>query len=228
MNIFEKFKINHTYNKFNKELNVGIKNGSIKKFDEEFYSQFDGMYFGGLPIYYYLRRMNMNKCYDTSAILALALGKDSKVCRGNLKVQQIIEQLDSFGHGWVEKDDLVYDTTWQIICKKSDYYKLMGVQNQVVINSKKFFKDNNITDWSIYNKEYYEKNYTPLPHMLIFQVREIEKLILSLPTQSEKEAKQISGSQRPFTHTEKDKQLARKVLNDLPDTSKVKFDINIM
>ena len=231
MNILEKFKKVRAINastKFNKQLNDGIKNGTIKKFDDEFYSKLEGMYFGGIPVYYYLRRMNMKKCYDTSAILALALGKDSKVCRGNLKVQQIVEETPFFGHGWVEKDGLVNDTTWQIICPKSDYYKLMGVQKPIAINQEEFFKNNKISDWTIRNKEYYEKNYVPFHYQLIFQIREIETLVLNSPTQPEEDAKNMPNIALTYSTTEKDKELARKVLNDLPDTSNVKMDIKIM
>ena len=54
---------------------MGLEAGLIKPFDSSFYAQFDGMYYNGLPIYYYLEKMSMGKCYDVSAILALAIGE---------------------------------------------------------------------------------------------------------------------------------------------------------
>ena len=54
--------------------------GEIRAFDEEFYASLKGKYYNGIPVYYYLLRMSMGKCYDASAILGLALG-DCKICR---------------------------------------------------------------------------------------------------------------------------------------------------
>lgn len=105
-------KANKAYSDFNKDLKKGIKSGTIKKFDNDFFKQFEGKYFNGLPVYYYLYRMNMGKCYDCSAILGLALGNGVKICRGNLRKMAIANNEKSFGHGWVEKDELVYDTTF--------------------------------------------------------------------------------------------------------------------
>ena len=98
-----------------------IQKGLIKKFDDEFYSQFDGMYYNGLPIYYYLEKMSMGKCYDASAILGLAMGEKANVCRGELKTMSNIFS-EIFGHGWVEYGDKVYDTTWQVILDKKLYF----------------------------------------------------------------------------------------------------------
>ena len=81
------------------------KSGLIRPFDEEFYSSLDGKYYNGIPVYYYLMRMNMGKCYDCSAILGLALG-DCKICRGNLN-KAPTRSGNNFGHGWVEKDGFV-------------------------------------------------------------------------------------------------------------------------
>ena len=35
---------------FSTQMYRGLKNKTIKKFDDEFYSRFDGMYFNGLPL----------------------------------------------------------------------------------------------------------------------------------------------------------------------------------
>lgn len=213
-------KANKAYLTFKRNLKLGLSNGTIKKFDDEFYSQFEGQYFNGLPVYYYLHRMNMGKCYDCSAILGLALGKGTKICRGNLQKMAIADKQNSFGHGWVEKDGLVYDTTWQIICDKDIYYELMGVKNPSVTDSSKFFHDcKDISNWEIHDKSYYENNYTPFASLLIFQVREIEKLVLEKPTETKEEALKYNTFSL-YDSSEKSKNFARKVLNDLPDTSK--------
>ena len=199
-----------------------IKKGTIRQFDTLFYKQLEGKYFNGIPVYYYLYRMNMGKCYDCSAILALALGNGAKVARGNLKNMAIQNRQEEFGHGWVEKDGLVYDTTWRIICNKDDYYKIMGVKNAHVVDSGKFFHDcKGIANWEIHDKAYYETHYCPLESMLIFQVREIENLVLNHPTQTA-EQKARTNYFTQYDSGEESKAFAKKVLEDLPDTSKVK------
>ena len=177
------------------------ESGQIKAFDDEFYAGLQGKYYNGLPVYYYMLRMSMGKCYDASAILGLALG-DCKICRGNLR-KAPTEWGNQFGHGWVEKDGLVYDTTWQIITDKHTYYKLFGASGVCARDSKEFFELNKgLSNWEIHDKEYYEKNYMPMESLLIFQVEQIEKLHLESPVS-------------PIS-TIKDKEIAKMVLQDLP------------
>lgn len=178
------------------------KSGKIRPFDEEFYSTLKGMYYNGIPVYYYLMRMNMGKCYDCSAILGLALG-DCKICRGNLR-KAPTRSGNKFGHGWVEKDGLVYDTTWQIITDKLTYYKLFGASHVCAREDKQFFEDcKGMSSWEIHDRKYYEDKYVPIDALLIFQVRELEKIHLESP---------IS----PIS-TAEDKEIAKMVLADLPN-----------
>ena len=65
------------YEKINRLYHTHIVNGDIKKFDDDFYSQFDGMFFDGIPIYYYLQKMNMGRCFDASAVLPRSLAAAS-------------------------------------------------------------------------------------------------------------------------------------------------------
>ena len=185
------------YSGLEEKKNLGI----VKSFDEEFYSSLKGKYFNGIPVYYYLIRMNMGKCYDCSAILGLALG-DCKICRGNLR-KAPTDVGNNFGHGWVEKDGLVYDTTWQIITDKHTYYKLFGASKVWAREDKQFFEDcKGIANWEIHDKKYYEENYIPMESLLIFQVESIERLHLDSPVS-------------PIS-TKKDKEIAKMVLADLP------------
>ena len=204
MNAFEKILAEIRNVKFHKIYNSLIKNEDIKKFDDSFYSRFEGMYFNGLPIYYYLQVMNMGKCYDTSAILSLALDNDNYVCRGELQTMSKIYG-EMFHHGWVEDDKYVYDTTWQIICLKEVYYKLFKVRNSSKTNCKKFFEDcKDISNWRICVKEDYEKEHT-FETTLIYFVKSLELKKL--------EDKNISKEQREF---------CLKILNDLPKIDHLK------
>lgn len=187
-------------------------NGTVKPFDQEFYKKLSGMYYNGIPVYYYLIRINIGKCYDCSAILGLALG-DCKICRGNLR-KAPTRSGNYFGHGWVEKDGFVYDTTWQIIADKHTYYKLFGASQVYARDSKEFFEDcKGMSSWEIHDKKYYEENYIPMDSLLIFQVRELEKFHLVSP---------IS----PIS-TKEDKEIAKIVLEDLPNVEiKSNYTVN--
>ncbi len=177
------------------------QSGEIRAFDDEFYASLKGKYYNGIPVYYYMLRMSMGKCYDASAILGLALG-DCKICRGNLR-KAPTDWGNDFGHGWVEKDGLVYDTTWQIIADKHTYYKLFGASGVCARDSKEFFELNKgLSTWEIHDKEYYEKQYIPMQSLLIFQVEQLEKKHLEMPVS-------------PIS-TIKDKEIAKMVLADLP------------
>lgn len=184
---------------FDKAYNKHLNNGNIVHFNEEFYSQFEDMYYNGLPIYYYMEEMSMGKCYDASAILGLALGKDAYICRGELKTMSAAYN-EPFGHGWVEMGDMVYDTTWKIILSKKLYYRLFGAKLENKRDYDTFFSDcKGMSDWTIRNKKWYEENYST-SNLLIFQVRQLAALKLQSPNISDRE-----------------RRLQEKVLRDLPD-----------
>ena len=200
-NEINKFRQNCKGARLYSGLKTKKETGEIRPFDDEFYTLISGKYYNGLPVYYYMLRMSMGKCYDASAILGLALG-DCKICRGNLN-KAPTESGNDFGHGWVEKDGLVYDTTWQIITDKHTYYKLFGASKVSATDSKEFFELNKgMSSWEIHDKEYYEKQYIPMDSLLIFQVEQIEKLHLNSPVS-------------PIS-TKQDKEIAKRVLEDLP------------
>lgn len=162
--------------RFEEQFHKNIANGKFKKFDEKFYQQFDGMYYNGLPIYYYLRLDNMNKCYETSAILALALHSNNIcICRGVLKKQSTIE-LTAFDHGWIEIGDKVYDTTWQIIADKKTYYKVFGAVCEERTEKERYFADPMHTKDRIHDKAYYENSYDFLHHLLVEGTRQTEEI----------------------------------------------------
>lgn len=202
MNIFKELKSGINKVRFDELFQKAVKQGDIRFFDDEFYQNFDGMYYNGLPIYYYMEKMSMGKCYDASAILALAMGEGSFVCRGELKTMSNIND-EPFGHGWVETDNKVYDTTWKIILDKKLYYKIFGAKLDNKRTAQQFFEDcKEISNWEIHNKEYYENNYD-FANMLIFQVHQIAELNIKNP------------------RTERDKRFYQKLREDLPDFEKI-------
>lgn len=181
--------------------------GKIRYFDDEFYAQFDGMLYNMIPVDFYLKRMSMGKCYDASVVLGLAFGKsdDVFICRGNLKnAGRSIDGTTKFGHGWVEMGGYVYDTTWKIIASKKDYYRIFGTQIYDRRSTKKFFDDcEELSDFNIHDKKYYEEHYSPLAYSLLLQMKSAGAL---------------------FAQNKTNKRLkmdGEKLLADLPDLDKV-------
>lgn len=215
MNIFKKIRSCFCNIKFQTTFDKLVANGTIKPFDEHFYAQFEGKYLHGLPIYYYLRRMNMGRCYDASAVLGLAMGAGCYICRGELgNLTQISSE--PFGHSWVETDTMVYDTTWQIICPKDVYYKLFGVKYKNCRTYAQFFEDcKDLSDWSIHTKEYYETQPNSC-YLMVMPTAQIETELLQKDLIIAPVPKGIYS--KPNTPAEKE--LSRKVLRDLPDIEK--------
>ena len=185
-----------------------LKNkGVIQPFDENFYSQFDGMLYNATPIDYYIKCMSMGRCYDASAVLGLAFGKtreDVYICRGNLIMAGLsINGSFSFGHGWVEKGGFVYDTTWKVVMPKRTYYNLFGVQVYSKRTAKQFFKDcEHMSDFNIHDKKYYEENYDSMAYVTLVQLYTAGELYKTDST------------------SERRRKLGEKLLKDLPDINK--------
>lgn len=202
MNILSKIKSNITTLRFNSGLRKLVEQGKVRPFDVEFLSQFDGKYWHGLPIYYYLTKdMANKKCYDASCSLGLAMGDGAYIMRGDLQSQEGLWKGNT-GHGWVETDTHVFDTTWQMIFKKEDYYKVFRPKVYSKTDYNKFKTGiKQITDPEIRDKKWYEENPT-FANILIFTVRELEMQKL--------ENKNLNKEEKEFSE---------KVLNDLPNVS---------
>lgn len=185
---------------FTRNFNLNKKSGNICEFDQKFYSQFDGVYFHGLPIYFYFSPLMANgRCYDASMVLGLAFGSDCYICRGDLSSQLGTWGENKLGHGWVEKDGYVYDTTWKVYCEKGVYEKVFKP-----INVRRQKSSDFTTMGAIHNREWYEQNCS-LSNLLISQVKEIANLEL---TDSKLE--------------EDKKNFWQKLIQDLPDETKAK------
>ena len=184
-----------------------INRGIIREFDDEFYSQFDGMLYDVRPVEYYLKNMSMGKCYDASAVLGLAFGKcdDVYICRGNLRnAGYSITGTKEFGHGWVEKDGMVYDTTWQIVTPKQVYYKLFGASVYNRRTTNEFFKDcKHLSDFNIHDKKYYEENFEIFAYPTLIQMLSVAEIMIN------------------DKDNEKNRALGVKLKRELPDIDKV-------
>ncbi len=182
-----------------------LKNGKIRKFDNEFYKMIDGKYINGVPAYYFMTPMwTMRKCFDASAKLASILPDSCYVCRGHLSSLNYASKIDDAGnefvHGWVEMDGYVYDTTWKYIMKKEDYYSLFKTKDVTKTIKKEFFEGiKEIGTFNTNGKEWWENNYVPFASLFIDLVRTTAKTTLKLSNISEEE-----------------RTLNERLLNDLP------------
>ena len=207
MNILKRMKRDLATQKFINGYQKTDKKGKIRPFDDEFLASLEGKYWQGLPLYYHLiKSMSDGRCYDASTALCLAMGEGSYIVQGDLKSQEGLWNGHT-GHGWVECDDKVYDTTWQIICKKDDYYKLFKPKLWSKRDYKTFKEGlKSITDPEIRTKEWYEKN-PSTANILIYQVRALE--MLKLKNENLTKEARIN---------------AQKVLNDLPNATLEDFN----
>ena len=121
----------------------------VKHWDEKFFSQFDGKYFMGLPVNFYLRVWNMGHCYDCAEILSILFDGDCSICYGKPRYQYFTE----FKHCWVEKDGLVYDTTFQITIPKNIYYRFFNLKNVKKKTPQEAHKSRSNVVWKFFTKE---------------------------------------------------------------------------
>lgn len=178
-------RVDYYYNRLNNTIRMGVKSGVIRKMDTAFYDQFYGLLFNMIPVEFYLKKMSMGRCYDASVVLAVAFGEESGayIARGNLKKTGIaFDGTGKFGHGWVEKDGLVYDTTWQIIMPKEEYYDLMGVRKETVLLNTAFYeKCKGVCEFEVHTKDFYENNYVPFAYPMLIQTSALSELFIQNP-----------------------------------------------
>lgn len=122
----------------------GVKKGLIQDFPPELIEESKKHYYCGNPLYVFLHEgLSLGKCYDRSYALTMCFDKCNLV-RGALteygKAKRNPDDPD-FGHGWVEDDKYVYDTTFLKRFDKKFYYKLFKVRVDTVVSSDELNKD---------------------------------------------------------------------------------------
>lgn len=151
-------------NKVDYEIKTLIKRGLAMPMDAQFYQQFAGQYWNGVPVAYRLREMSKGWCFDASAILAAALGigDDVHICRGRLNsLNKAYNTI--FHHGWVERDGQVYDTTWQVIVDQPAYYQLFGAEKTQDLTTREYYSPyQDVLGCKIYHREDYESGGVPV------------------------------------------------------------------
>ena len=120
---------------------LGIKRGLIKPFDEELYQELNKTIFCNIPvdmdIKYLKPTERPGRCYDRSLEMFFAMS-NSYLVRGNLEYFRMFGDEEEINHGWVERDNLVYDPTWRCTFNKDYYYKMFKVDNVEKINHEEY------------------------------------------------------------------------------------------
>lgn len=132
--------------KFNILWNIGKNFHLIEDYPKELWEEIKKHYYYGTPLFVLLQEgFNIGKCYDRSYALTMAF-KNCKLIRGSLpKYGEIhnIEYDPDFGHGWVEDNKYVYDTTFMKRFNKKFYYHLFQAQADTIISSDELNNDEN-------------------------------------------------------------------------------------
>ena len=109
----------------------GLEEGKIIPFDDELYKELSKTYINGLPVSIhikYLKPKSIGNCYERSLYMFYSL-PSSVLVRGDNKDLELLYGKDSSGHGWIEKDGYVYDTSLLMKIEKKLYYKMYRPKN---------------------------------------------------------------------------------------------------
>lgn len=132
--------------RFNKLWDFGSITKKIEDFPDELWNKIEKHYYCGNPLSVLLQNgFNDGKCYDRSYALTMVFDKCNLV-RGTLprfgKIKGISYDPD-FGHGWVEDEKYVYDTTLLKRINKEYYYKMFGAKVDLIISSEELNQNEN-------------------------------------------------------------------------------------
>ena len=135
--------------KINSLILTGVKKGLIVPFDDELYSELNKTIINTCPvdidIKYLKPKEAPGKCYDRSLKMFYAM-ENSVLTRGSLEYFRVLfGEMEDVNHGWVERDNYVYDPTWLCRYDKDYYYKIFKVMVDSKCNHEEFcsFSENN-------------------------------------------------------------------------------------
>lgn len=121
----KKLTTNHEKDQmFHYVCNKALKKGKAQCFSEDFYSSLKTESAGTLCGEKIKSENTLGQCYYYSLLLSLAMPNSTLIIGTlhNLDCTIRNEYYSEFGHGWVEQDGLIYDTTARMIFDKSWYY----------------------------------------------------------------------------------------------------------
>ena len=127
--------------------NIGWNAGLIQPFPDEVMKRLENCYYYGTPMNVFLASgadLSQEKCYDRSYGITMAFDKFNLI-RGDLmnyaKTSPRQEHDPNFGHGWMESDGWVYDTTFNIRVKKWFYKIWLGAKESARYSQEELFQD---------------------------------------------------------------------------------------
>lgn len=149
--MFNEIKKTLYFTKRNLLYQKGIKNGDIVPFDDELYKKLSNTFISGLPVSIHIKhltpqRVGIGRCIDRSLYMFLCFD-DALLVRGDEKNLELEYGKDRSYHGWIEKDNYVYDPYYLLRFDKDLYYKMF---------CPKKIEKYTIEDYKTTNKKYYE------------------------------------------------------------------------
>ena len=111
--------------KYNYLLKSGASKGLIQPFEPQLLKRLKNIYYGSVPISVFIGNRDFcnGKCYDRSMLISMGMD-DFLLMRGKVKSLEIQYGKEKSGHGWVESNGWVYDTSMGFKVEKNLYYKL--------------------------------------------------------------------------------------------------------
>lgn len=139
--MFDGIEDNLYIKKSNLLYKQGKLDGKIVPFDNSFYEELSKTYISSIPVSIHIKYLKPDKapmkCIDRSLYMFFAID-NSLLVRGNSRYIKILSGKGTGKHGWIERDNYVYDPTYTERFDKDLYYKIFG-----------------LTDISKYTKEEY-------------------------------------------------------------------------
>ena len=103
----------------------GLDQKRILPFDEEFLEKLDHTFVNGLPVSVYIKYLfGPGKCYDASLYMFYCFER-ALLVRGNTKALEYSHGKENAGHGWLELDNYVYDSSLMKRVDKDLYYDIL-------------------------------------------------------------------------------------------------------
>ena len=135
--MFDKLRKNLYFNRLNQLFMSGLEEGRIVPFDDTLYKEMSSTYVAGLPVSIHIKYLKPiippGKCYDRSLYMFFCFD-DALLVRGDNKDLEFKFGKDNAGHGWIERDNYVYDPTLLMRFDRDLYYKIYKPTNIIKAN----------------------------------------------------------------------------------------------
>ena len=173
--------------------------GILADLGRDFYKNFAGKYYQGLPVNYILQRGNVGYGIRISEVLTLAIGNGAIWCSGHLEAFNQYGSPESATRHWVEVNDTkhsgyVIEPDWGMAIDKELYYRVFGATVTEKQDYATFIKarQKDPAAVNLYSREDYEEHGAPLNPQLVKFAQDDADLVL----RNSRDKKQLAGAVR--------------------------------